>query len=442
MPGGRRAGRGDRCDRHRPSGPFAGPHAVLAIDLDNFKRLNDTVGHEAGDDLLRAVGHAIAREIRDTDLAVRLGGDEFVVVVPLPPADGASDGGGPDGVCVPSIVATRLAEALHGAIAADPRARVVSASIGVAVSPQDGESFDAVMANADVALYHAKATGRDRWVRFEPAMREAHDARDAAETMLREGLARDAFVPHFQPQVNLRTGETVAVEALARLIGEDGRPVPPAAFLPAAEASGLIVPLGRRVIERAIEAAAGWERGGVRFGRMSVNASAAQLRDPDFAPFLVATLEANGLPPARLAVEVLETVVLDRDGAGIIATCRAIAAAGMAVELDDFGTGYASIANVEALGVGRIKIDRSILAAAPSARRDVLRAIVTMAGGLDVDVMAEGVETAEDGARLLALGCVEAQGYHLARPMPAEAMGEWLDGRGRVRDGDECGVAA
>ena len=417
--------------RGEGAGPFGGPFAVLAIDLDNFKRLNDTVGHKAGDDLLGSVGRAIAREVRDGDLAVRLGGDEFVVIVPLPPDGGAE---APGGAWDPaSIVAERLCGALRRAITADPRAAFVSASIGVAVSPRDGESFDVVMANADIALYHAKAAGRDRWARFEPAMREAHRVRDVAEAMLRDGLARDAFEPHFQPQVNLRTGGTVAVEALARLIDEDGRPVPPGAFLPAAEATGLIVPVGRRVIERAVAAAAAWERGGITFGRLSVNASAAQLRDPDFAPFLGRILREHALPPHRLAVEVLETVILDRDGEEIVATCRAIRDLGIAIELDDFGTGYASIANVEALGVERIKIDRSILAAAPRAERDVLRAIVTLAAGLGLGVVAEGVESAEDGARLLALGCPEAQGYHLARPMPRNAMEDWL----RERAGEE-----
>ena len=415
------------------------------------------------------MGEALVGAKRVEDIAVRLGGDEFAVLVPLPTNGDAQ-------------AAERLAGAMsrrlfhNVTLALQDLSPDVTASAGLALAPQHAGSLDELLANADIALYRAKADGRGRLRRFSRDLREHHDRRLAEEALIREALENDAFEPHFQPQVDLATGRVVGVEALARCRDRDGRLVPPSAFLQAAEEANLIVPLGRMVIAKAIAAAASWRaqdvgrleslgrpeslghaesvgrpksvaRAGAAHGsrtmpRLAVNASAAQLRDTDFARFLLATLCEHGLPAEALAVEVLETVVLEDDDNLITRTCAELREAGVRLELDDFGTGYASIANVERLGVGRIKIDRSILAHDPTGGRDLLRAIVTMAEGLGVDVVAEGVETSEHCERLVALGCTVAQGYHFARPMDGRAFADWIARFGASSGGGTAGAAA
>ena len=395
--------------------------ALIAIDLDRFKEVNDAFGHEAGDAILRRVAKALRSVQRSSDLVVRMGGDEFLMVV-LP-----EPGAAPLTRTVALSVAQRVSNAILAELSGAQGS--VSASLGVSVLPDDGTTLAALTAHADLALYAAKAQGRDRIVLYDPALREAEEERKRMTDTIRWALENDAFEAFFQPQVDVTSGRVVGTEALARCRLADGTILPPGAFLPLAESNGLVVSIGRMVIGKAIKKAAAWTARGLCFGRLSVNASAAQLADGEFATFILNTLARHGLPPSALAIEVLETVVLDENAETIQAVCRRLKNEGVTIELDDFGTGYASIANVNALGIDRIKIDRSIVAEPwRSGNRDILGAIVSMARSLDMDVVAEGVETDAHCERLIELGCHAAQGYHFSRPLPPDDFRTWLEG--------------
>jgi len=398
------------------SGAGAIGYSLIALDIDNFKNVNDAHGHDAGDRLLRTVADRIRANIGDEDLAFRTGGDEFLVHI------GSHD---------PRIardMAERLRADLQASLSLEPGCSAVAASIGIATAPGHGTTLDEVHANADIALYHAKSIGKNAVTPFHGALRTAFQQRRASEVFVREALGTHAFEPHFQPQLDMRTGQVVGVEALARCRNADGGIVFPGAFLPIAEATGLIVPLGEQVIDEAVRIARGWLARGTPFGRLSVNASSAQLHDRGFVAFLASTLARHGFPGDRLSVEILETVMVDDDET-IVKVVEAIRASGVSVELDDFGTGHASIANVNRLEIDRIKIDRSFIAAIDDDRsgRPVLEAILVMARSLGVDVIAEGIETDLQRRQLIELGCPTGQGFLLARPMGEHDMDRWLD---------------
>lgn len=391
-------------------------YALIAIDLDNFKNVNDTQGHEAGDRLLRLVATHLGGAVRGDDLAFRIGGDEFLVVLRDADLEFASE------------VAERLRVEIRASLASEPGCDSVSATLGVAAAPLHGATVDEVLANADIALYHAKSLGKDAVAVFRESLRASFDERRATEALIRRALAEDGFEPHFQPQFDMRTGRVVGVEALARCRDADGTIVPPSAFLAVAEDSGTVVAVGERIVDRAVRVASGWLAEGMDFGRLSVNASPAQLRDRGFVDFLESTLARYDFPAARLSVEILETVLVDDDDDAVVSIVDRIRALGIAVELDDFGTGHTSIANVDRLKVDRIKIDRSLVTplGVNDSRRQVLKAIITMADALGVGLIAEGIETEVQERILIELGCSAGQGYRFARPMDAERAGALL----------------
>lgn len=407
-------------------------HAVLMLDLDNFKIINDTYGHDIGDELLRSVAAALISNLDGDDICIRTGGDEFLIIASLQSRRTAEPGlmneeRHQDGIALVTAFANRLITDLKRGRSGNPRTDLPSVSIGIACGPDHGSSFDTMLANADLALYHAKSMGRDQAACYHPRFRYHHEAVQQQEAMVRDALKRDAFEPYFQPQIDMRNGKIIGVEALARCRDENGGIVSPAQFIDVAEQTRLIVPIGKIVIEKAIQSAASWLKSGIDFGQISINVSAAQLHDPEFVDFLERTLVAAGYPANLLAVEVLETVLLDERNENIVDVCRSIKALGASIELDDFGVGYASIANIDRLGVDRIKIDRSLLnQPIDSKSRDVLGAMISVARSLQLDVLAEGVETAEHEARLLALGCHKVQGFRFARPMPADGFLDWV----------------
>ena len=397
------------------AGDVIPPLSLIAIDLDNFKDVNDLAGHDAGDRLLRVTADTIRAGIRGDDVAFRLGGDEFLIVVHTPDAGVAEN------------VAERIAIDLQAALAREDGCATVAASFGIASAPAHGTMFEALLANADIALYHAKADGKNTITVFHEPLRAAFEARRREEAFIRAALASSSFEPYFQPQLDMRTGEIVGVEALARCRDANGGLVPPSRFIDLAEETGLIVPLGEQIITKAIETAKSWLDRGIRFGKLSINASSVQLRDKGFVAFLTTTLKETGFPAKRLSVEVLETVLLDEDDK-IVGVVDAIRTLGISIELDDFGTGYTSIANVNRLKVERIKIDRSFVDGcddAAGSKAHVLRAILTMAGALDVDVIAEGIETRGQQESLIALGCPNGQGYKFAEPMRGSDFEAW-----------------
>ena len=388
---------------------------VVVFDLDNFKNVNDTYGHATGDTVLRRAAAALVACARGGDEVVRLGGDEFLLVMERLPDEAAL------GVC--ERIATRVTDELR----AMEFAGGVTVSAGVAPWFA-GHDLEQALADADIALYEAKTSGRDRAVVFGERMRDAARERSAMERTINDALRDDRFVPHFQPQLDMRTGAVVGVEALARMVDGDGAVVPPSRFLPVAAANGTLRRIGHRIIEGAIRQAARWEAEGTTFERISVNASATQLLEPGLCERITELLGRHGLAPSRLSIEVLESVLLEDGDDRIIEVVATLRRLGVTIELDDFGMGHTSIANVTRLDADRIKIDRSFIAAASTDERvrQVLRAMIAMAEALEVRIVAEGVETAVQQSLLLSLGCTHGQGFRFARPMGADEIGRWF----------------
>ncbi|HWK67918.1 MAG TPA: EAL domain-containing protein [Rhizobiaceae bacterium] len=390
--------------------------AMVHLDLDRFKTINDTLGHGAGDAVLLETARRLQGTVRESDVCVRLGGDEFVVIL--------NDVGN---VSNTIEVVSRITERLKEPFSFGGALLQPSASVGVAFFPDNTTSPRELIANADLALYRAKAEGRGTYRLFASALRDRLEEDTRLETKLREAIATDDFSVHFQPQVALQTGKVIGVEALIRWT-VDGKNVAPGVFLPVAVKSGLMPAIGRIVFAKAIKSAAAWHRTGVKFGRLSLNASAEELRQPDFASHLLNVLRREGLPVELVALEIVESVVLDDDASNIPPTLNHLRDAGVRLELDDFGTGYACLAHVGADNVDRLKIDarfvRNIHANPDNAK--IVKAIIDLARELGISIVAEGAETEQELSCLLKLGCPGVQGYGVAFPMPDDQTSEWL----------------
>jgi diguanylate cyclase (GGDEF)-like protein len=386
--------------------------AVLLLDLDSFKDINDTLGHPVGDQLLRAVAQRITTAVRATDTLARLGGDEFALVQPQTRQ---------------TAEVLALADKVLATVAkpfdVDGQEVQTSTSIGIALFPQDGQDPDTLLQHAELALYRAKAQGGDQFRFFEPAMDEEAQARRRLERELRQALERGEFVLHYQPQLELASGRLVGAEALVRWNHPERGLLLPGAFIPTAEANGLIRPLGAWVLRGACRQAKAWRERGWDFS-VAVNLSPAQLRHSQFLPMIGEALEEAGLEPARLELEITEGVLMENFEQRGDSFLRGLTADGVRLALDDFGTGYSSLAYLKHLPVRTIKIDRSFvrdLGQDPDALA-LVRAIVTLGHSLRKRVVAEGVENATQLALLRELGCDEAQGFHIARPLAAEQL--------------------
>jgi diguanylate cyclase (GGDEF)-like protein len=398
---------------------------ILLIDLDDFKTVNDSLGHDVGDRLLVSVAGALRAEVGDDGLPVRLGGDEFAVLVT---ADGVTG----------EAVAQRLLDALGSPIG--PDRLLVQASIGIA-GAERGTALDAVLRHADVAMYAAKQRGKAGYVRYVPGMEEPVLAHVRVGGELRRALDRGEFRLHYQPVMSLDTGRIVGVEALVRWEHPTRGMVPPAEFIPAAERTGLIVPLGRWVLRESCRQGAAWlaEFGPDVLQKVGPNVSARQLHDPDFVADVAAALRDNGLSSDRLVLEVTESAVLR--GQQVSQTLHELDAMGIKLALDDFGTGESSLSLLRSFPAAIVKLDKSFVdgieiddgnAAAAEARQAVARAVIQLAGALRLDTVAEGIENAGQAQRLRELGYTLGQGYHLARPMPAGEMTRLLARQGTV----------
>jgi diguanylate cyclase len=398
--------------------------AVVQIDLDEFKQINDTLGHAAGDFVLKTTAARIDSASRDCDLCARLGGDEFVVVLP---SIGDDDDVG--------VTAARVLAAVNQPIAIDDAVVHVGASAGIAVFPDDAETADDLMVHSDLALYGAKRDGRGSYRYFSESMRARLDERKRLERDLRDAIAGDLFDVHFQPQISLKSAAVTGIEALVRWNHPERGYVPPAAFLPTAEKSGLICEIGRIAIRKAIMQAAQWQRDGIEFGRIGVNVSTTELAHSGFIDFIFATLRAAKLSPDRLSIEVLETVVVNDRESGLIEKLAILRKCGIHVELDDFGTGYATLANINSNAVDRLKIDRQFVSNvhANPKNASIVRAITELARSMGLDIIAEGAETQEELDCLVKLGCFDVQGYSVAFPMPAKELGDWFRTQARRR---------
>jgi len=393
--------------RHDPR-----PCALLFIDLDNFKNINDTFGHAVGDQLLRRVGARLATCVSDGDLLARLGGDEFALLT-WRHADADS--------------AAALAERVLALLAEPCQCEEVllesRTSIGVALAPRDGRDPQSLLQCADLALYAAKAAGRNTYRFFEVAMAETARSRVKLQQELGHALAAEQFTLHFQPQMQLETGEVIGFEALVRWQHSERGLIGPGEFIPVAEETGQIVSLGNWVLREACRLATRWPQD----LRVAVNLSAVQFRSSALIDLVDEALASSGLPPERLELEITESALIeDHDGAQ--ATLMALRSRGVRVAMDDFGTGYSSLAYLRRFPLDKLKIDGMFVRSLDSDEdaQAVVTAIISLARALHLDTTAEGIETAEQLVMLKALGCDDVQGYLIARPMPSAEVAPYL----------------
>ncbi|MET2827409.1 putative bifunctional diguanylate cyclase/phosphodiesterase [Mesorhizobium shangrilense] len=394
--------------------------AVVQLDLDRFKQINDTLGHPAGDYVLVVTAQRMRDSCRASDLCARLGGDEFVMIL-----NGA---GGTEDI---NMVARRILAQINEPIIFQGTTILPGASAGIAVYPVDADNAGDLLVHADLALYSAKKMGGGNFSFFSEELRRELDYRKQLEHDIRIAIETKAFQVYFQPQVSLTNGAISGIEALVRWNHAERGMIPPGEFIPVAEKCGFMPEIGRIVIAKAINEAAEWNRAGIAFGRLAVNVSGSELREPDFDRFLFDTLEKAGLPPQKLSLEIVESVILDDEKTGIAAKLRHIRAAGVHLELDDFGTGYASLSHVNPNEIDRLKIDRRFVQNIHENgdNSKIVRAITELARGLGISIIAEGAETEAELDSLMAIGCDQVQGYSIAFPMPQEKAREWLVAR-------------
>jgi len=386
--------------------------AVLFIDLDRLKRINDTLGHAMGDRVIALVGERIAAAVRRGDTVARIGGDEFVALLPdLQRDDDAA------------TVAAKLRAAIGAPLQLDAHEFVLSASIGIALHPRDGVDAATLLKHADAALYRAKEEGRDCIRFFSPEINARIARHMAMERALRNALEAGEFRLLYQPVVRLRDGAVVGAEALIRWRRADGTVHAPGEFVPVAEESGLIVPIGRWVLETAARQARAWELAGRRRFHVSVNLSARQFRDPELLASIRAAFRAAKADPGRVQLEITEDTLM-RDQKEAMRILRALRRFGTRIALDDFGTGCSSLADLKRLPIDALKIDRRFVrgVARDAADLAIARAAIRLAEGLGLDVVAEGVESRAQAEVLAREGCRFAQGYWFGRPVAAEAI--------------------
>jgi diguanylate cyclase (GGDEF)-like protein/PAS domain S-box-containing protein len=384
--------------------------AVVFLDLDRFKHINDSLGHDIGDKLLQSVAARLASCVRSTDTVSRQGGDEFVVL--LSQIKHAADAG---------IMARKMLAALATCHAIDQHSLHVTASIGVSTCPEDGVDAEILLKNADTAMYQAKEKGRNNYQFFEKDMNLRAVNRQSLEGGLRHALEYDEFVLHYQPKINLTTGAISGVEALLRWKHATLGLIPPLEFLPVAEDCGLIVPIGRWVLREACRQVQEWIASGLRVAPVAVNVSSLEFRSDEFLENLRGILKDTGLDPCLLELELTETVLMQH-AESTLAVLGALKVIGVRLAVDDFGTGYSSLSYLKRFPIDTLKIDQSFVRDIASGTDDVpiVRAVITMAKSLKQRVVGEGVETEEQMTFLQAHNCDEAQGFYLSMPLAAE----------------------
>ena len=390
--------------------------AVLLLDLDRFKLVNDGLGHGPADELLKTVAARLMACVRDTDTVARLGGDEFVIVVRdiRHPEDAAG-------------VADKVLKSLALPFTIADKEVFIGASIGISLYPRDGDHDEILMRNADVAMYRVKEHGRNSYRFFLPEMGGMALGKLDMEGNLRRALENGELVPYYQPKVNIATGRIVGAEALVRWRHPKIGVVSPNEFIPLAEETGLILPLGEQMLAQVCRQIRCWDDTGLPRIPVAVNISARQFRQDDLAQRIRYAIEESGLDPARLELELTESMVM-HDADGAIGTLRELRLMGLQLSLDDFGTGYSNLTYLKRFPINTLKIDRSFVSDLTTNPDDaaIAAAVVAMAHQLGLTVVAEGVETAEQLQLLAANGCDQYQGFLFSRPVPAEDFGELL----------------
>jgi diguanylate cyclase (GGDEF)-like protein len=382
--------------------------AVLCLDLDRFKAVNDTLGHPVGDQLLQVVAERIRRSIRETDTPARLGGDEFAILqIGTPQPHGAT------------ILASRLVEALAMPYVVQDHQLVIGCSIGIAMAPLDGEDAEDLLKKADLALYRAKLDGRGLYKFFEAEMDARVQARRILELDLRNALANKEFTLHYQPVIALDHDEIAGLEALLRWTHPHRGLISPAEFIPLAEETGLIVPIGEWVVRQACKDAIAWPD----HVTVAVNISPVQFKNALLVPMITSALAWSGLPANRLELEITESVLL-QDTETTLATLHQLRALGVHVSMDDFGTGYSSLSYLRRFPFDKIKIDQSFVRDIGNNKQAlaIVQAVTNLGATLGMTTTAEGVETRDQLEQLRAHGCTEVQGYYFSKPKPIEEI--------------------
>jgi diguanylate cyclase (GGDEF)-like protein/PAS domain S-box-containing protein len=397
--------------------------AVLFLDLDRFKHINDSRGHETGDKLLKAVAQRIMETMRTEDMVVRMGGDEFIVVLKtVKNTDQVNEAAG------------RITEALSAAVIVDGRPLVTTASIGVSLYPRDGSDMGELLRHSDTAMYQAKDRGRNNFQLFSPIMARRLKERMAIETSLRTALQTGQLDVHYQPIVDIQTSRVVALESLLRWKHPSHGFVPPERFVAVAEEAGLIVPIGEFVLARAVEDIARWRQVGCVQVPVAVNISAVQLQRSNLPATITRLTQQHGVSPKMLQLELTESAVFERregrTGESNEDAVGRLRELGVRIAIDDFGTGYSSLSYLKRWRVDYLKIDRSFVRDLVTDMSDlaIVGAIIAMARHLNIQVVAEGIEGWQQLEKLRQLGCSLAQGYLFAKPVPEEQCRRYLSG--------------
>jgi len=407
--------------------------AVLFIDLDRFKTLNDSYGHDFGDLVLQGVARRLQQRCRTEDTLARLGGDEFLLILEQLPSPG-----------VASQVAKSLLDALKAPLILDEaRELYVGASIGIALYPRDGSNAHELIRNADAAMYRAKARGRNTYSHYLPCLTAEARARFELERSLRGALRNNELSLNYQPLVDLASGRCIGAEALLRWHSPDHGKVGPDRFIPLAEENGQIVALGTWVLQQACMQASEWRRAGLLLDTIAVNLSPIQFMQQNLVPVVRAALDASGLPAHCLDLEITEGALMQHK-AQAEQTLGELRALGVRISVDDFGTGYSSLAYLRRFALDKLKIDKSFLTGLPRDPSDnqLVQTIIALARNLQLSVLAEGVETEEQKAWLQAHGCDQCQGYLLGRPMTAAAFAAHVSDRDKVGDASGAELVA
>ena len=391
--------------------------AVMFLDLDRFKNINDSLGHMIGDELLQQVSVRLKECIRSADTLARFGGDEFTLMLPKL-HNGQEDA---------SKLAEKITNTLKQPFNVDGHELYVSASIGIALYPQDGTNIDSLIKHADVAMYHVKGQGKNGYQFYSNEMNVPYIERLSMDTGIHKALDNDEFNLVYQPQVNLRTGEIVGVEALLRWEHPEHGPISPSEFIPFAEESGLIVDIGNWVLKTACEELSKWRTAGLPEIRMSVNISARQLMEDNIVQNIIDILKDYNVPGQCLELEITEHAIMN-DMDSMIRKLKELSAHDITIAIDDFGTGYSSLSYLHKLPIQTLKIDRTFLKESRINKGDntIINTIVAMAKGLNLNVIAEGVESQAQLEYLREIDCSEAQGFLFGKPLPSNVISQLL----------------
>jgi diguanylate cyclase (GGDEF)-like protein/PAS domain S-box-containing protein len=386
--------------------------AMLFLDLDRFKTINDTLGHAIGDRLLQAVAERLRKSVREGDTIARLGGDEFMLLLQgVPSLEGLAK------------VAQKMLRAFRPSFHVAGHDLHITTSIGISVYPHDGQDPEAMLKNADTALYRAKEQGRNNYQLYTPSMNARALEQLALENQLRRALDSEQFVLYYQPVLDLKTRKIAGMEALIRWVRPAMTMIMPNAFIPMAEDTGLIIPIGEWVIQTACAQNGKWQKQGLLEAPVSVNLSARQFQQEDLTRSIARCLELSGLSPRFLTLEITESAIM-KNADSAIATLLELKAMGVRISIDDFGIGYSSLSHLKSLPITSLKIDQSFVRDCMVDADDaaIVTAIISLARSLKLEVVAEGVETEEQIGFLDSLGCDKLQGYFFSRPLPAEAF--------------------